>query len=209
VREIERDSITSNSLLLRIRDPRDTQSWEAFQSVYRPMIYAYCTRRGLQEADSLDVVQEVLTSVCRAIQTFDYRPEKGRFRAWLGTITANKIKTFKSRQHRVQSRNVYQAQDQVADTPIADPDSDWVSIFSEHIFQTACDRVKSRVEPSTWICFQSTWVDHQPAVEVAENLKIPVHSVYVNKSRVLKLLEREVLILAEDCLFDGNQYQLI
>ena len=36
---------------------------------------------------------------------------------------------------------------------------------------------------------------------------IPVHSVYVNKSRVLKRLENEVRILAEDVPFrkDGRQ----
>ena len=61
--------------------------------VYGPLIYRQGRRRGLQDADAADMTQEVLFQVSRSIQTFEYRPEQGRFRDWLGTVTENKIRT--------------------------------------------------------------------------------------------------------------------
>lgn len=198
----QQDFLTSPSLLLRIRDPNDAQSWNAFQAVYRPMIFAYCLKRGLQEADALDVVQEVLGSVSRAILKFEYQPEKGRFRSWLGTVISNKIKTFKTKRHHEQSLDSDLLFETTENSSIADPDSEWVAIFSEHIFQTACERVQARVEPVTWTCFQATWLHHRPATQIARELNLPIHTVYVNKSRVLKHLEAEVLELADDSLIN-------
>jgi hypothetical protein len=45
-------------------------------------------------------------------------------------------------------------------------------------------------------------MEHKAASEVAKETGIPVHSVYVNKSRVLQRLEKEVRMLADDFPFD-------
>jgi RNA polymerase sigma-70 factor (ECF subfamily) len=85
---------TRPSLLLRIRDANDSDSWADFATVYGPVIRGYCRRRGLQEADADDVSQEVLAQVARSIESFDYEPGRGRFRDWLGAVTRNKIVRF-------------------------------------------------------------------------------------------------------------------
>ena len=79
-----------------------------------------------------------------------------------------------------------------------DPDSDWIAIFSERVLEAAVSRVRNEFAESTWACFEATWLKRQPTAEVAEALTIPIQSVYVNKSRVLKRLETEVRRLAED-----------
>ena len=43
-----------------------------------------------------------------------------------------------------------------------------------------------------------TWMENISAADVAAKLEIPIHSVYVNKSRVLKRLENEFLMLSDD-----------
>src|ERR1700677_3207436 len=85
---------TRPSLLLRIRDADDSDSWADFAKVYGPVIRGYCRLRGLQEADADDVSQEVLAQVTRSIGSFDYEPGRGRFRDWLGAVTRNKIVRF-------------------------------------------------------------------------------------------------------------------
>src|SRR5581483_7082886 len=70
---------THASLLLRLRDLHDAGAWELFVTTYGPLIYRYCRRQGLQEADTSDVTQEVLGQVSRSIATFEYQPERGRF----------------------------------------------------------------------------------------------------------------------------------
>jgi DNA-directed RNA polymerase specialized sigma24 family protein len=50
----------------------------------------------------------------------------------------------------------------------------------------------------TWTIFEHAWVRGQAAPEVARELGVPIESVYLAKSRVLKRLRTEVVTLAED-----------
>lgn len=183
---------TSASLLLRVRDAQNVEAWRTFESVYGPLIRRYCQRRGLQHADAADVSQEVLARVAKAIRGFEYTPELGRFRSWLGTITANEVRTFLTRT----GRRPTVSGDDTIESP--DPDPIWLAEFTEYILAVALDRIRGEFEPATWASFEAVWVRKEPPAEVAQRLGIAVHSVYVNKSRVLKRLEAEVLHLADD-----------
>ncbi len=191
----EMDPVTSPSLLLRIRNADDSESWREFDSVYAPVVRAYCRRRGFQATDIDDIAQEVMAAVANAIRKFEYEPDKGRFRSWLATITANKLRNFvlKNNSGHAQLSEIV---DQLAQAP--DSDSEWSTIFLQQVFQSACERIQATCEPQTWQCFEATWIDDLPANEVAEQFKMPIHSVYVNKSRVLKRLEQEFLMLSDD-----------
>jgi DNA-directed RNA polymerase specialized sigma24 family protein len=181
-----READTSASLLLRIRDPHDNAAWATFVGVYSPLVSRYCVRKGFQSADADDVAQEVFARVARSIASFDYAPEKGRFRGWLGTITA----------HAMASHRTPHSAPLLADPP--QPDPEWNRDFAEHVLAVAMDRVRGEFEPATWAAFEGTWVRQEAAADVAARLGVAIHAVYVNKSRVLKRLEAEVLALAED-----------
>ena len=62
---------TRPSLVVRIRNPRDDRAWSEFAEVYEPVIFKMATRRGIQDADAREIVQEVLMSVSAAIDRFD------------------------------------------------------------------------------------------------------------------------------------------
>lgn len=201
---------TSPSLLVRIRDPENTDAWEEFVEIYSPIVRRYCFQRGLQISDVEDITQDVMTTVTTKIRQFDYDPRRGRFRAWLGTVTANRIKTLLAKNSKRVGK-VLQAVDEKdqSEHRYADPDSDWVDIFSEQIFRIACDRIRSVSSETAWRCFESTWIHNLSPQEVARRLEIAVHSVYVNKSRVLKRLEKEVQCLADDLpMIDGMNCEL-
>ena len=192
MRELE--PLTSKSLILRIRDASDSDAWSHFETLYSPIVRSYCRRRGVQEADIDDLVQEVMVSVSKAIRSFEYDPGRGRFRSWFGTIAANKLKTFRARQS---------ARAEFSDSTVVLSDQDvdygeWESIFCQQILREASKIVRSKVEPLTWACFQATWMENQKALDVGQALGMPIHTVYVNKSRVLKMLDAEVQRLADD-----------
>lgn len=189
---------TSSSLLMRIRDSSDSDSWQRFEAVYAPIIRGYCRRRGFQSTDIDDIAQNVLASVSRSIKNFEYDPTKGKFRGWLAAVTANKMKDFSSKSTLDQERlNGYL--DQLTETTDSDPQ--WTELFMQQVFKAAKEKVQADVEEKTWSCFQKIWVENRPATEVAEQLQIPIHSVYVNKSRVLKRLETEFLMLSDEYPF--------
>lgn len=187
----ERGFETSASLLLRIRDARDGDAWDSFVAVYGPLVRRHCVRRGLQDSDAADVAQDVFARVAKAIRSFDYAPERGRFRGWLGTIVANEIATSRAKAGR---RPV--AGGMADDAP--GPDPSWDRAFTEHVLAVATDRVRPEFEPATWEAFEATWVRKEPPEAVAKRLGTAIHAVYVNKSRVLKRLEAEVMRLAAD-----------
>ena len=194
---------TSASLLIRIRNPEDKESWKTFERIYGGIIQSYCRHWKLQPNDADDIVQEVLSAVAKQIQNFEYDPAKGRFRAWLGTITANRIKRLLSqKQNRREAELPLPSDNENHAKVYEDPDSEWVNLFSEQILREACQNVRPQVEETTWKSFESVWIDQMSAPEVAKSLDIPVHSVYVNKSRVLKRLEQEIKILADDVACD-------
>lgn len=194
---------TSPSLLLRIRDPDDQAAWEEFLSVYTVIVRDYCYQRRLQAVDVDDVIQDVMMAVSKAIKRFEYNPAKGRFRAWLGTIAANCIKR---RMSKTTDRTLPTAlvEEVILNGKCTDPDSEWISVFSEQIIRTACNRIRKEFAEKTWECFDASWIKNEEAVEIAQRLDIPVHSVYVNKSRVLKRLESEVMALSEDVPYAGK-----
>ena len=76
---------TRNSLILRLRDREDVDSWREFTAIYEPVIYRVACRRGLQHADALELVQRVLLAVARSVDRFQPDRKTAKFRTWLYT----------------------------------------------------------------------------------------------------------------------------
>ena len=191
---------TPRSLLILIRNPGDCKSWTTFVAIYGPLIRSFARERGLQEADVDDVAQVVLSTVARVMPTFEYRPERGRFCAWLGTVTRNAMRKHVNRTRR-QGQAIGGNDGPDLDSLVdSEPDPDWSARFQSHVLRVACERIRSSFETATWTAFTRTWLDDTPAVTVADELGLPIHAVYVAKSRVLKGLREEVLLLADDAL---------
>src|SRR5262249_26860595 len=105
---------TRASLLVRLKDPQDPDAWQQFLEIYAPAVYAFARKRGLQDADAADLMQEVMRSVSSAAARLDYDPSRGSFRGWLYTITRNKLFNFlDTRRQRVQGAGGSGVQDQL------------------------------------------------------------------------------------------------
>src|SRR5262245_38875395 len=91
---------TRASLLVRLRDATDHEAWRQFSRLYAALIYGFARKRGLQDADAADLMQEVLRTVAGAVGGLDYDPGRGSFRSWLFTVTRNKLYNFVSRRKR-------------------------------------------------------------------------------------------------------------
>src|SRR5262245_32749346 len=91
---------TRATLLLRLRHDDDAQAWATFVDLYTPLVYRYCRRRALQDADARDVTQQVLAIVCKSIGKFEYDRQRGRFRSWLGAMTAHEISRYQRKSQR-------------------------------------------------------------------------------------------------------------
>ncbi len=187
--------LTRATLLVRLKNSDDTGAWTEFVQLYGPVVYGFARKRGLQDSDAADMVQEVLRSVARNADRMEYDPKRGTFRGWLYTVTRNKIYNFLSSQKR-RPRATGDTTSQERLESYADPsneaEADWELEYQRRLSAKAMDRVKHEFQPTTWEAFLGTAVEGRPALEVGESLKMTSGAVYVAKSRVLARLRDEV-----------------
>lgn len=186
--------MTQPSLLVRIRDRADNDAWARFVEIYGPLIYGFVRKRGLQDADAVDLVQDVLRSVAGAISRLEYDPARGKFRAWLFTIVKNRLTNYLKVQARRETGSGDSAvAEQLASEPAADDwQVQWEADHQRRLFGWASEQVQAEVEARTWLAFRKTAVDGASGKEVARELNMSVAAVYLAKSRVMARLKELV-----------------
>lgn len=194
---------TQITLLQEVANQRDRRAWVRFVQTYGPLLYRYCRRRGLQDADALDVAQEVLLQVSKAIADFRYDPQRGRFRNWLGTVTHRAMLKHSAKSRRTAIGEGGAASEQsLANCESQEPlDETWVESFNAHVYRKATSRLRPQFSAETWRAFQATFGEGRSPKEVADELQRTVGWVYQAKSQVIHRLRKEILYLAEDSVF--------
>ena len=74
---------TRQSLLSRLKDWDDHESWRVFFETYWKLIYNAAIKAGLADAEAQDVVQETVISVMKSMPGFEYDAQHGSFKGWL------------------------------------------------------------------------------------------------------------------------------
>jgi RNA polymerase sigma-70 factor (ECF subfamily) len=184
---------TSPSLLERAR-ANDRAAWDRIVYLYSPLMYAWCLRWGLQDADILDLSQEVMQSVFTHLKSFRRDRPNDSFRKWLKTILRNRVYDFLSRTGR---RPQAALVDQPTATADDEPSSEDVS-EQKVILRRALDLVKAEFKPQTWDAFWRVTVDETPVADVAQALGISPNVVYLSRSRVLRRLSDQFAALIDD-----------
>ena len=191
---------TKPSLLLRIRDEQDDQSWSSFEATYRPLVLGFLRRRGLQDADAADLTQEVLARVAAAIKTFEYDPAKGSFRAWLFTIVQNSLRRFAATEQQAARGSGDTRLLRVLESqPNRAAEDHWNDEYQRHLLKRAADEVCHEFQDSTWRAFWATAVEGRQPKAVAQELRLSIAAVYMARHRVTARLRERIQYL------DGGQ----
>ena len=191
--------LTSKSLLLGARDPRDVASWQRLSDLYTPLIRRWVRPYVAQPADDDDVVQEVLTTVVREIARFDHNGRAGAFRAWLRAIVVNRLRNYWEARRGAHGTGDSAMLDQL--NQLEDPDSPlgraWDEEHDRHVVGVLLESIRLEFQPATWHAFEATVRQDRPAAEVAAELGLTVNAVLIAKSRVLKRLREKAAGLVD------------
>lgn len=191
---VDDSPLTRASLLVQLRDGANTAAWHEFLELYGPIIYGFARKRGLQDADAADLMQDVLRSVSSSIGRLDYDRQRGTFRGWLFTITRNKVFNFLSARRTRPQGSGDTATNKLLDTHPdgVDGADDWELEYQRRLAGIAMEQVKSEFQESTWQAFWLTAVEGHPAAEASRQTGLSSGAVYVAKSRVLARLKDAV-----------------
>ena len=88
---------TRYSLLARLVDPDDAAAWSEFTSIYEEAVMRYSRSRGLQDADALEVVQNVLLAVHQAMSRLDTNRPAWKFPCLARPNSALRLSNYASR----------------------------------------------------------------------------------------------------------------
>jgi RNA polymerase sigma-70 factor (ECF subfamily) len=188
---------TNPGLLRRIKDPRDENAWSEFDALYRPMLLRFARTRGFSAADSDDVVQYCMTSICAHLERFTYDPTRGRFKSWLRTMVNNRCRDL-LRTRRQPTANLAAADQLPASDALPEEAFDRIWI-DEHV--NHCLRILGReVDETSFTAFQRYVIEGRPAEEVCRETALTPDQLYKIKWRLTKRLRQQMRdLLGDDC----------
>jgi len=191
---------TRNSLLSRLRDWDDQESWRVFFDTYWRFLRNIAVRSGLSEDDARDVVQETVVAVAKGLRDDRFRSrEGGSFKAWLQLIVRRRVSDHLRRARARPPRHV-SPDDHTASTDtverIPDPagqvvDEIWDEEWARNVADAALAEVKERVGAKQFQMFDLYALKAWPARDVAKTLHVSIAQVYLAKHRVTRMIQHE------------------
>jgi RNA polymerase sigma-70 factor (ECF subfamily) len=187
---------TPLSLLNRLRaNPGDSDAWNHFDALYRPLLTSWLRRHALQAHDVEDLLQDILATLVRELPHFEYDPAKGRFRNWLRAILTNRLRAFwRECQRRPRATGDSDFHLHILDQ-LESPDSEVVRLWDlEHdlgVVRRFLELIRRDFTPTTWQAFERVLAG-EGATAVAADLGLTVNAVYLARSHILKRLREEL-----------------
>lgn len=197
---LERFIPTRESLLSRLKDWNDQESWQEFVQIYRRLIRDTALQAGLTAQEAEDVTQETLVSVAKTIKEFKYDRKRCTFKTWLRGLTEKRIadcfrKRSRERELPADDTSGTALIDRVPDPRSFDLDGVWEEEWRKKLYDAAVERVKRCANTEHYQMFDLYVAKGRPAGEVAKTFSTSISQVYLAKHRISRLIKKEVSLL--------------
>lgn len=164
--------------------------------LYGPLIAFWCRRCGFDSHAAADCTQEVFVAVSRSIDQFQRQNADGSFRAWLWTITSNKVKDrIRSEARVVQADGGSTALRSLGEIPdeLAVPDEEPTDETQiSQLVARGLAQIQNEFADKTWKIFERAVLDDIATAQVAEEFEITAATVRQSKSRILRRLREHL-----------------
>ena len=191
---------TSLSLLARLRQSPDCDSWNRLVELYAPLLRGWLRSYEVSGADADDLVQDVLTVVSQELPKFKHNEQTGAFRSWLRKILVHRLRNYWRARHRrpaaTGGSSMFQQLNQLEDES-SESSRIWNEQHDREVIAKLIELVRPTFQATTWEVFHRQMFDGQSPDQVAAELGMPLGSVYMARHRVLNALRREAAGLVE------------
>ncbi len=185
---------TRATLIQRVQNQQDEQSWDEFVQVYRRYIYAIIRSMNISEHDTEDILQQVLINLWNGLPKMDCNKIK-RFRSWLSTVTKNCVTDFIRKRTREANRLEKAGKDDTLTylKAIRLPEIDDIAEreWEIHLTNMALENIEPLFSGKAVDAFRLT-LQGKGVDEIAQILNLKENSVYRLKNRVKERLIQEI-----------------
>ena len=196
---------TRSSLLRRVKDTQDQQSWQEFSDIYSKLVFGFAIKAGLTEDEAQEVVQETMIAAAKHLPGFGYDPKVCAFKTWLLNLSAWRVQDqLRKRQAPSApqpSRLGPDSEDETSRTAtverIPDPacpelEALWDQEWKMTLRDAALAKVKAQCGLKRWQVFDLYVLKEWSVREVAKALGVNAGQVYLAKHRVSALVKKEL-----------------
>jgi RNA polymerase sigma factor (sigma-70 family) len=193
------------SLIERLKDWDDQESWRDFFEIYWKLIYSVAVKTGLNDAEAQEAVQETLISVCRNIGKFRADPARGSFKAWLLKLTRWRVldqirkrpPIEQARVHRPNRAGGADSASTATEERIPDPagnllDAIWDEEWEQNLTRAALERLKLQASAKHFQIYHHYVIKGLDPAKVAQALGVKIDQVYLVKNRLTPLFRHAV-----------------
>ena len=201
---------TRTTLLRRLKQWEDQESWRDFFETYWKLIYGAAVKAGLNDAEAQDVVQDTVIAVAKKIEDFKYDPAVDSFKGWLLYLTRKRVALhYRKRERERGGPARFNAGDsarpefdlaQLPDPALSEFEAIWNEEWERNLTDAALARVKTQVNPKQFQIFNFYVLKQWPVDEVAKTLGVTKAQIYIAKHRISVLAKKELKRLQEGLL---------
>jgi RNA polymerase sigma-70 factor (ECF subfamily) len=190
---------TNVTLIGRVRDRTDAESWREFYQFYAPLLMRYMRRLGLEENTANDVSQDVFIRLLQSLPSFQHDSKRGTFRGYLWKLTYRALvdRARREKAGRKAEEMWVRRFESGDDAESRKLDLELDEINRQQILERAMALVRSETSRTAWTCFEQRLLRDRPGAAIAADLGISDKAVFVYASRVLKAVRRECAAIAE------------
>ena len=193
--------LTRRTLLSRLRNLDDQESWRTFFDLYWRLLYNVARKSGLDDAGAQEIVQDTVIAVARKMPGFRYDPQRGTFRQWLLRITRRRIvdhlrRIYRQPQRADVSPELLDEHEEhsgaITDEGTSGIEAMWNEEWEKATFEAALAEVRAASNPRHFQVFDYCVLKEWPVAKVAATLGLNSAQVYLAKHRVAQAMKRAV-----------------
>lgn len=190
---------TRASLLKRLRDLDDAESWSEFYRTYERAVRGLARKRGLSEAEAEEVAQEVFQRIAATIHNFEPTPRTGAFRRWLYQLARWRADDKLRERRRAGTHEPLVEHTTTGPHCLAPrfaaPDDIEAALEADarrKLLNVALERLRHRISPRDLQIYRHLVAEEWPVSRIASFFRIAAPSVYVIRHRVGRLIRTEI-----------------
>jgi len=197
---------TRLSLIEKLRDQSDQESWERFYDNYSPLLFRFSRSLGMTASEAEDLVQETVISVSKSIANYRYEPIKCSFKGWLFMIIKRRLIDLRRSQSR-RKNQLHDSLDQqekdidkhnLVDSGNSSPDQElWESDWELFVRERAYETLKKTAKIEHLQIFDLSVNKGLEVAEISKFMEISTARVYLILHRMRKTLKKERQTLLE------------